>query len=139
MDDFDDIVSGTKKSDTGFFGVHREPVRGRKWDHARDKEPVILQAGASQADSPWRIYIKSSMYGPGLTEDPKKVDPEFLQQQTPGYLRPWRGDLENDGDPEKGLNVFRSKKKQRTLFMRVQVCSFRGEEILALIHNSTTF
>jgi hypothetical protein len=49
------------------------------------------------------MYIKSSMYGPAQEEDGKVVDPRFLQQQTPGYQNPWRGDLEHNGDPEKGL------------------------------------
>jgi hypothetical protein len=33
-----------KRAETGFFGGLREPVRGRKWDHAREGDPVIMGA-----------------------------------------------------------------------------------------------
>jgi hypothetical protein len=121
VDDYEDVVSGSKKHETTFFGVHREPVRGRKWDHAREKEPVILQAGVIPTGSQWQTYIKSTMYGPSLSEDPKLVNQDFLQRQTPGYERPWRGDLENGGSDEKGSNIFRNKKKQRSMIMTFQV------------------
>ena len=122
VDNFDDVSQGglEKKPETGFFGGHKEPVKGRKWDHARDGDPVIMQS--VQASSPWRMYIKSSMYGPAQEEDGKVVDPKFLQQQTPGYQKPWRGDLENSGDPEKGL--LHNRKKQRSIMRTIQVGLF---------------
>lgn len=133
MDDYDDLASGlkAKKPETGLFGGIRQPVRGRKWDHARDGEPVILQAGVAPTGTQWTTYIKSSMYGPGTSEDPKLVDEEFLRQQTPGYERPWRGDLPDQGDPEKMGNIFRSKKKRQTFATRLQVGIpfLRGEPI----------
>ena len=123
MDDYDDATNGLKAKEpgTGLFGGIRQPVRGRKWDHARDGEPVIMQAGVAPAGTHWGTYIKSSMYGPGTSEDPKLVDEEFLRRQTPGYEQPWRGDLQDDGDPEKNGNIFRNKKKRKTLIARLQV------------------
>jgi hypothetical protein len=87
IDTYDDASHGVseRKIETGFFGGHREPVRGRKWDHARDGDPVIMQSGVLPNSSPWRTYIKSSMYGPSLVEDGKRVNEDFLQKQTPGY------------------------------------------------------
>ena len=119
VDNFDDVSQGglEKKPETGFFGGHREPVKGRKWDHARDGDPVIMQS--LPTSSPWRTYIKSSMYGPAQEEDGKLVDPKFLQQQTPGYQKPWRGDLEDPGDPEKG--ILHNRKKQRSIIRKIQV------------------
>ncbi|KAN0104699.1 hypothetical protein V8E51_010444 [Hyaloscypha variabilis] len=118
VDTFDDVSHGGlgKKAETGFFGGHKEPVKGRKWDHARDGDPVIMQS--LPTSSPWRMYIKSSMYGPAQDEDGKVVDPRFLQQQTPGYQNPWRGDLEHNGDPEKGL--LHNRKKQRSTIRKIQ-------------------
>lgn len=97
-------------------------MKGRKWDHAREGDPVIMQSGVIQTSSPWRTYIKSSMYGPALDEDGKIVDAQFLQQQTPGYQKPWRGDMEGNDDPEKLSGLLHNKKQRRTLMKRFQVC-----------------
>ncbi|KAH6673587.1 hypothetical protein B0J14DRAFT_591109 [Halenospora varia] len=119
IDTYDDVSHREKKPETGFFGP-KEPVRGRKWDHARDGDPVIMQSGVLPSASPWRMYIKSSMYGPAPAEDGRRVNEEFLQQQTPGYERPWRGDLDGAGDPEKLSGLLYNKKQRRSLFKRWQ-------------------
>lgn len=111
-----------KKTDTGFFGVHREPVRGRKWDHAREGDPVIMKTAAPSTSSSWLSYVRSSMYGPGITEESKRMDEEFLEQQTPGYQKPWRGDLEARADPEALSGLLHLKKQRKTFFARLQVC-----------------
>jgi len=124
VDDYED--SEERKPETGFFGGHKEPVKGRKWDHKRDGAPPAPKPDEREISpwlnlsSPWRIYIKSSMYGPSQSEDSKRVDEEFLQSQTPGYQKPWRGDLEGH-DPEKLSGLLHSKKQRKTLIKRVQV------------------
>ncbi|TVY34076.1 Regulator of phospholipase D [Lachnellula occidentalis] len=111
------------KQETGFFGGHKEPVKGRKWDHKRDSEPVFMTGYDNPyiptPPSPWGMYIKSSKYGPSQSEDAKRVDEAFLQSLTPGYDKPWRGDLEA-GDPEKLSGLLHSKKQRKTLLKRVQ-------------------
>ena len=111
VDEYDEAARGLleKKAKTRFFGKHQEPVRGRKWDHVRESEPVILQAG-TQNPTKWAAYIKSSMYGPQIGEDSELVSNDVLQQQTPGYEKPWRGDLESNDYPP-----------TRSLFKRIQV------------------
>ena len=123
VDTYDDAAHGMaeKKTDTGFFGGHREPVKGRKWDHARDGDPVIMQSGVLPTSSPWRTFVKASMYGPGMSEDVEKKNAKFLRDQTPGYEKPWRGDLESNDDPDTLSNLLHNKKRQRSLFKRVQV------------------
>lgn len=118
MDDYEEVPNGIngKKPETGFFGS--QPVRGRKWDHRRDGDPVIMRASDQNA-SPWRQYIKASMYGPGPAES-ERVDEEFLRQQTPGYDTPWVGDLEG-GDSEKLSGLLRSKRRRRGFFKTIQV------------------
>ncbi|EKD18715.1 uncharacterized protein L3040_002141 [Drepanopeziza brunnea f. sp. 'multigermtubi'] len=112
----DSIDEETKaKNETGFFGGHREPVKGRKWDHIRDSEPVIMHEADMPSSSAWVPFIKSSMYAPARNEDRKIVTPEFLRQQTPGYDKPWRGDLENGEESEKFSTLLYSKKKRKTL------------------------
>lgn len=118
VDDYDDEIS--KKPETGFFGGHKEPVKGRKWDHAREGDPVIMQSGVQPNSSSWRTYIKASMYGPAINEDGEKVDQAFLQQQTPGYQKPWRGDLEGGDDPEKLSGLLHNKKQRKNFIKRLQ-------------------
>lgn len=103
-----------------FFGGPKGPDKGRKWDHVREGEPVIVQSGTPDISSRWRKFVKSSMYGPPLEEDRKLVDTSFLEEQTPGYTRPWRGDLEGD-DPEKLLGLRPSKRRRRVWYERIQV------------------
>ena len=123
IDIYDDAAHGMaeKKVDTGFFGGHREPVKGRKWDHARDGDPIIMQSGVLPRSSPWRTFIKASMYGPAISEDSEKKDDKFLQDQTPGYEKPWRGDLESNDSPDTLMNLLHSQKRRRSLFKRAQV------------------
>jgi hypothetical protein len=80
-----------------------------------------MQAGVQPTSSQWQTYLKSTMYGPGAMEHGKIVSEEALQTQTPGYLQPWRGDLDGGNDPEKGSGFVHSKKKRRSLFQRWQV------------------
>lgn len=61
------------------------------------------------------------MYGPALSEDGKRVDEDFLQRLTPGYEKPWRGDLENADDPETLAGLLHSRKQRRSLLKRIQV------------------
>jgi hypothetical protein len=64
------------------------------------------------------------MYG-GLDEPGMRVDEEFLQQQTPGYQKPWRGDLEDHADPESLAGLLQSKRQRKSFLKRLQVW-FRG-------------
>jgi hypothetical protein len=139
VDDFEDTRLQPKKQETKIFGGKRMPVKGRKWDHARDKAPVILQASNAPVTGPeWRTYIKSSQYGPGLSEDGKQVDEDFLRNQTPGYEKPWRGDIEDEDDPEKYGNIFRNRKKQRSVYARMKVrsLSFYIPNVYANMHSA---
>jgi hypothetical protein len=126
VDPYDDVQNtiADRKVETGFFGGLREPVRGRKWDHARDDDPVIMKSGINPNASPWRNFIKASAYGSSETEDSKLVDQEFLDNLTPGYDRPWRGDLESNGDQDPVSALLYSKKRRRTLIRRVQVSGY---------------
>lgn len=60
------------------------------------------------------------MYGPAVNEDSERVDPKFLQQQTPGYQNPWRGDVDGGSDPEKFSGLLHSKKQRRSFLQRLQ-------------------
>ncbi|QSZ33569.1 hypothetical protein DSL72_005137 [Monilinia vaccinii-corymbosi] len=111
-----------KKVETGFFGGLREPVKGRRWDHARDAEPVILRSGVLPNAAVWRNFIKASTYGAPDGEDRKLVDQAFLDNLTPGYDRPWCGDIEKGegGDDDNITSLIYNIKKRRTFTKRVQ-------------------
>ncbi|CAD6501231.1 BgTH12-01484 [Blumeria graminis f. sp. triticale] len=113
-------IMNEKKSETGFFSGYREPVKGRKWDHARDGEPVIVQAGVPNNTMPWRTYITKSIPKVASDEEGTIVDEGFLLQQTPGYMTPWRGDLENANDPETLSGLLHSKRQRKTLMKRIR-------------------
>lgn len=112
-----------KAPERGIFGGHKEPERGRRWDHAREHTPVIMQTGPDSGADSWRTFVKASMYGPGLADEGKRVDEKFLAELTPGYQQPWRGDAEGD-DVENGLGLLHlhNKKQRRKWYLRIQVC-----------------
>ncbi|OBT64766.1 hypothetical protein VE03_06514 [Pseudogymnoascus sp. 23342-1-I1] len=117
--DHDEVTEAAKSArERTLFGTTREPVRGRKWDHARDDDPVIMQYHGGNAQH-WSGFVKASMYGPGMDEDSETVEPTFLDEQTPGYAQPWRGDAPGT-DPEKALGLLNSKKKRLQWYERAQ-------------------
>ncbi|OBT87244.1 hypothetical protein VE02_04883 [Pseudogymnoascus sp. 03VT05] len=117
--DFDEATEAAKSApERTLFGTTREPVRGRKWDHARDDDPVIPQYHGGNAQH-WSGFVKASMYGPGMDEESETVEPTFLDEQTPGYAQPWRGDAPGT-DPEKALGLLHSKKKRLQWYERIQ-------------------
>lgn len=123
-EDSDDELSGIheKAPERGLFGGHKEPEKGRKWDHAREHTPVIMQNGPDSGAESWKTFVKASMYGPGLADEGKRVDEKFLQELTPGYQQPWRGDAEGD-DVENGLGLLHlhNRKQRRKWYLRIQV------------------
>jgi len=63
--------------------------RGRKWDHLRSAEPVIVpRYNRTTPDTPWRGYVQSSRYGRLPNEDAEIVDPEVLDKLQPGLNDP---------------------------------------------------
>jgi hypothetical protein len=107
-----------KAQERGLFGA-REPDRGRKWDHCREGDPVILQSGV-QKTSPWTKFVRSSAYGPAAEEAGERVNEAFLDLQTPGLDKPWRGDMEGV-DLEKALGLLHTKKRRKIWYQRIQV------------------
>lgn len=64
----------------------RREQRGRKWDHLRTAEPVIIPSYlVREQQSPWRNFIQASKYGPMAGEQSQTVDPEKLDELMPGF------------------------------------------------------
>ncbi|KFY14597.1 hypothetical protein V492_02530 [Pseudogymnoascus sp. VKM F-4246] len=117
--DHDEALEAAKSArERTLFGTTREPVKGRKWDHAREDDPVIPQYHGGNTQR-WTGFVKASMYGPGTGEDSETVEHAFLDEQTPGYAQPWRGDAPGT-DPEKALGLLHSKKKRLQWYERAQ-------------------
>lgn len=65
----------------------RQNQRGRKWDHLRSSEPVIIPSYLMRDDSisPWKSFIDASKYGRIPGEQSEKVDPARLEELMPGF------------------------------------------------------
>ncbi|CAD6449434.1 329b63eb-b35e-4c2c-840d-10a39349830c [Sclerotinia trifoliorum] len=119
-----------KKVETGFFGGLREPVRGRKWDHARDAEPVIVRSGVQSNAAVWRNFVKASEYGASEGEEHTLVDHDFLNNLTPGYDRPWCGDLEKgEGDDDDNITSLIYNKKETGNFCKTRAANYSHESL----------
>ncbi|KAI1093533.1 hypothetical protein F5B19DRAFT_125731 [Rostrohypoxylon terebratum] len=77
---------------------------GRRWDHLRTAEPVIMGLGyRAPNEDPyerWRDFIQSSSYGRNLGDEFEVVPYETLQQQMPGLDKPVRSPF-HPLDPKK--------------------------------------
>lgn len=64
--------------------------RGRKWDHLRSADPVVVSGYTPSGTfgSPWRTFVHSSEYGypPGLAHE--VVRPEEFEKMQPGFNLP---------------------------------------------------
>lgn len=72
----------------------RASMRGRKWDHLRSAEPVIVPghkpALTSQPNIVWQDFVQSSAWGRMTNEDSKVVDVEALNDLQPNFNTPAR-------------------------------------------------
>lgn len=65
-------------------------MRGRRWDHLRSAEPIIVPKYASamrQTDVPWQDFVHSSAWGPVPGEESELVDNDYLEKLQPGFDR----------------------------------------------------
>ncbi|KAG5745837.1 hypothetical protein H9Q69_012817 [Fusarium xylarioides] len=77
-----------------FMRYGRASMRGRKWDHLRSAEPVIVPghkpALTSQPNIAWQDFVQSSSWGRMTNEDSKVVDVEALNDLQPNFNTPAR-------------------------------------------------
>ncbi|KAI1437578.1 hypothetical protein GGR50DRAFT_692096 [Xylaria sp. CBS 124048] len=70
---------------------------GRRWDHLRTAEPVIMGLGYRAPDEDpyarWRDFIHSSSYGQDPNDRYEVVSPDVLDQLMPGLGEPVRAPL----------------------------------------------
>ncbi len=89
---------------------------GRRWDHLRTADPVIMGLGYRDPhEDPyarWRDFIRSSAYGLDPQVEHEVVPYEVLQQQMPGLDKPVRIPL-HPSDPT-------ARRKRRTFFTRLK-------------------
>ncbi|KAK4159767.1 hypothetical protein QBC43DRAFT_122534 [Cladorrhinum sp. PSN259] len=63
--------------------------RGRKWDHLRSAEPVIVpRYSRTNSDSRWVTYLRSSQYGHLPNEESQIVDQAVLKEFQPTFDDP---------------------------------------------------
>lgn len=95
--DPDDPLLGQGKGTRGriphILRYGRASMRGRKWDHLRSAEPVILSGfqpatRSTQPNLAWQDFVHSSAYGPMPNENSTVVDPEILDKLQPNFANP---------------------------------------------------
>ncbi|KAI1253397.1 hypothetical protein MGN70_005605 [Eutypa lata] len=88
---------------------------GRRWDHLRTSDPVIMGLGYRDPhEDPyarWRDFILSSAYGLDAEAEHEAVPYDILRQQMPGLDRPVRMPV-HPLDP-----MARRRSRKKTLFM----------------------
>ncbi|KAJ6444386.1 mutator-like element transposase [Purpureocillium lavendulum] len=90
-----------------FLRHGRASMRGRKWDHLRTADPVIVPGYYSPATAApalaWHEFLHSSAWGRSPGEESEVVDYEVLRKLQPTF----------DQRPEQGLGHHDSKSKAR--------------------------
>lgn len=67
----------------------KKSARGRKWDHLRSAEPVIVSGHlAAKRRSTWQNFVHSSQYGHLPNEEAEVVDVDMLEKLQPGFNDP---------------------------------------------------
>lgn len=82
--------------------------RGRKWDHLRSAEPVIVPR--HNRGSPWRSYVQSSRWGHLPGEQAEIIDPEVFSKLQPNFDHPI--------DPPRLLDSVGRRRKNKLLYQR---------------------
>ncbi|CCC13572.1 hypothetical protein SMACR_07197 [Sordaria macrospora] len=77
--------------------------RGRKWDHLRTDEPVILHRHAHYtSNSPWSDFIHSSQWGHMPNEHSEVVDYQTLEKLQPNFNSPVNLPVTDDANHRRG-------------------------------------
>ena len=90
-DDDDDGGGGPPEAPDGGARSHLPALfkrkAGRRWDHLRSAEPVIVPGHrvAAASDSPWREFVESARYPHMPNEDSEVVDEEVMAKLQPRF------------------------------------------------------
>ncbi|CAM1511296.1 Fc.00g088090.m01.CDS01 [Cosmosporella sp. VM-42] len=98
--DLNDPLAGQAKAEGGriphILRYGRASMRGRRWDHLRSAEPVIVpghkptpyKTAATQPTTTWQDFVHSSAWGHMPNEEAHVVDVETLNKLQPTFNRP---------------------------------------------------
>ncbi|KAL7919723.1 hypothetical protein ACQKWADRAFT_300586 [Trichoderma austrokoningii] len=89
---WDDPKLGPPQNERGriphLFKYGRADARGRKWDHLRTAEPVIVSSHPSAFQQPsvtWAEFIRASAWGRPRNEESEIIDIEALDRLQPNF------------------------------------------------------
>lgn len=116
----DSAIAGTNRSNHILHilrkdGPPKNERRGRKWDHLRTAEPVIVSGYKArvQPSSPWHTFVQSSRYGHLPHEEAHIVDVDELNKLQPGFNDP------NDYLPRSVEPKKTTKARRQALYKRI--------------------
>lgn len=108
-----------------------DPPRGRLYDHQRERIPPLPSGSVRETGSRWKAFTDASAYPAITAEGGEIVTEEWLIQNGPDYSRPWLAGEHEGGDPEKGIRLFRVKR--RAWYIRVQRTVLRNPLVPMII------
>ena len=97
-----------------FLRYGRAPMRGRKWDHLRSAEPVIVARHSPATSKPamaWQDFIHSSAWGHMPNEDSEVVDYEVMKKLQPTFDQ--NVDMQDNSHAEKA-----SRRRRTVVFYK---------------------
>lgn len=101
-------AQGAPKSAAARKRQKRREQRGRKWDHLRTKEPVIIPNYLMREEqSPWSTFVQASKYGRVPGERAETVAQEKLDELMPGF---------NDTSSSRLADIAAARRSRRAAF-----------------------
>lgn len=107
--------------DSGLFGGHRTPARGKKWDLARENEAPLPRHAPKRETAVLRTPPINSYHKAIVTDQESRwVNYETLKQQIPGYGKPWIGD-QQESYIQAAINTLADRGRRSKWYNRAQV------------------
>ncbi len=74
--------------------ANHSAVRGRQFDHDRERTPVTMSTPLSEQSMKWKRFVQSSAYGRPSSDRGEVVDENWLKEHLPDLEQPWEGDVD---------------------------------------------
>jgi hypothetical protein len=97
-----------------FCPTPKSNVPGRKFDHAREGNPVTLSTPVSDSAPKWKQFTQASDVGRPISSRGQIVDDDWLAENMPDLEQKWEPiDQDDENDKIKGFWLFTPAKRRR--------------------------